>query len=98
MIYRIPPKTRKTLAPIQARDRTLEVLRQLRADPNVQYAQPNYILRIVRTPNDPRFPEQWHYRDNGTGTGQSPGGINLPRAWDTSPGGGRIVQAVLDTG
>ncbi len=98
LLYRIPPTALKTLSPTQARDRTLEVIRQLRADPNVQYAQPNYILRIVRTPNDPRFPEQWHYRDNGTGTGQSPGGINLPRAWDTSTGSGSIVVAVIDTG
>jgi serine protease len=98
LIYRIPPVTLKTLSPMQARDRTLEVLRQLRADPNVLYAQPNYILRIVRTPNDPRFPEQWHYRDHGTGTGQSPGGISLPRAWDTTTGSSSIVVAVLDTG
>ncbi len=97
LIYRIPPIALKTLSPTQARDRTLEVLRQLRADPNILYAQPNYILRIVRTPNDPRFPEQWHYRDHGTGTGQSPGGISLPRAWDTSIGG-NIVVAVIDTG
>ncbi len=98
LLYRIPPTALKTLSPTQARDRTLEVVRQLRADPNVQYAQPNYILRIVRTPNDPRFPEQWHYRDNGTGTGQSPGGISLPRAWDTSTGSSSIVVAVIDTG
>jgi serine protease len=98
LIYRIPPVTLKTLSPMQARDRTLEVLRQLRADPNVLYAQPNYILRIVRTPNDPRFPEQWHYRDHGTGTGQSQGGISLPRAWDTTTGSSSIVVAVLDTG
>jgi len=98
LLYRIPPTALKTLSPTQARDRTLEVLRQLRADPSVQYAQPNYLLRIVRTPNDPRFPEQWHYRDNGTGTGQSPGGINLPRAWDASIGSSSIVVAVIDTG
>jgi serine protease len=98
LIYRIPPTTLKTLSPTQALDRTLEVLQQLRADPNVQYAQPNYILRIARTPNDPRFPEQWHYRDNGTATGQSPGGINLPRAWDATTGSSSIVVAVIDTG
>jgi serine protease len=98
LLYRIPPVALKTLSPTQARDRTLQVLQQLRADPNVQYAQPNYILRIMRTPNDPRFPEQWHYRDNGTGAGQSPGGINLPRAWDASIGSSSIVVAVIDTG
>lgn len=98
IIFRIPVKTLKTLSATQARDRTLNLVQQLRADPNVLYAQPNYILRIMRTPNDPRFPEQWHYRDNGTGTGQSPGGISLPTAWDTNTGSNSIVVAVIDTG
>jgi serine protease len=98
VVYRIPLKTLKTLSATQARDRTLNLVQQLRADPNVEYAQPNYILRIMRTPNDPRFPEQWHYRDNGTGTGQSPGGISLPRAWDVSIGSSSVVVAVIDTG
>ena len=99
IIYRIPPSTARTLSPAQARDRTLAIVRELSARPDVQYAQPNYILHIAdRTPNDPRFPEQWHYFNNGTGTGESPGGINLPRAWDTSTGSSNVVVAVIDTG
>ncbi len=99
IIYRIPPSTARTLSPAQARDRTLAIVRELSARPDVQYAQPNYILHIAdRTPNDPRFPEQWHYFNNGTGTGESPGGINLPRAWDTSTGSSNAVVAVIDTG
>ena len=98
LIYRIAPSVMATLSPAEARNRTLAVVQALAARPDVEYAQPNYILRIARTPNDPRFPEQWHYRDNGTGTGQSPGGISLPRAWDTSTGSSSIVVAVIDTG
>jgi serine protease len=65
----------------------------------VEYAQPNYILRIAdRTPNDPRYPEQWHYFNNGTGAGMVPGGINLPKAWDASTGSNAVVVAVIDTG
>src|SRR3990172_1035729 len=98
LIYRIAPSVMATLSQAEARNRTLALVQALKARPDVEYAQPNYILRIARTPNDPRFPEQWHYRDNGTGTGQSPGGISLPRAWDTSTGSSSIVVAVIDTG
>ena len=99
LIYRIPPRATRGLSPTQARDRTLDLIRQLRARPDVQYAHPNYILRILdRLPNDPRFPEQWHYHNHGPAPGKSPGGISLPRAWDTSTGSPGIVVAVLDTG
>jgi serine protease len=97
-IYRIPPSVIATLSPAEARNRTLALVQALKARPDVEYAQPNYILRIARMPNDPRFPEQWHYRNNGTGAGQSPGGISLPRAWDTSTGSNSVVVAVIDTG
>lgn len=99
VIYKILPAITRTLSTTQAQERTLALIRQIRARPDVEYAQPNYILRIAdTTPNDPRFPEQWHYRTNGTGAGQSPGGINLPRAWDTSTGNASVVVAVIDTG
>jgi serine protease len=65
----------------------------------VEYAQPNYILHIANTtPNDPRYPEQWHYFNNGTAADKSPGGISLPQAWDENTGDAGIVVAVIDTG
>ncbi|MGE5257061.1 MAG: S8 family serine peptidase [Hyphomicrobiales bacterium] len=98
IIYRIPPPLLGTMSTERQQDRTLQLARELSARPDVEYAQLNYILRISRTPNDPRYPEQWHYFNNGTGPGQSPGGINLPTAWDTSTGSSAIVVAVIDTG
>jgi len=98
IIYQIEPATIRALSEAQARDRTLDVVRELNARPDVEYAQPNYIERPFDTnPNDPRYPLQWHYRNNGTGAGESPGGISLPKAWDLTTGG-PIVVAVLDTG
>ena len=65
---------------------------------DVEYAQPNFILEIARTPNDPLYPAQWHYFDNGAGAGQSPGGIGLPETWDINTGDRGIVIAIIDTG
>ena len=99
VIYRISPNVRSAMSRAQLLDRTLQLVRQFAARPDVEYAQPNYILRIAdRSPNDPRYPEQWHYFSNGSGPGQSPGGINLPKAWDTSIGSSAVVVAVIDTG
>jgi serine protease len=60
------------------------------SDPNVEYAEPDLMMRATFTPNDPRYNEQWHYFE-------STGGINAPAAWDRSTGSG-VVVAVLDTG
>jgi serine protease len=98
IIYRIPSSTLGPMSAQMRQDRTLQLVREFSARPDVEYAQPNYILRITRTPNDPRYPEQWHYFTNGAGPGQSPGGINLPTAWDSSIGSSAVVAAVIDTG
>jgi serine protease len=60
------------------------------ADPNVEYAEPDYILRAQFTPNDTRYNEQWHLFE-------FTGGINVPAAWDRATGSG-VVVAVVDTG
>ena len=60
------------------------------SDPNVEYAEPDRIMRHTFTPNDTRYNEQWHYFE-------SAGGINAPLAWDKATGAG-VVVAVIDTG
>jgi serine protease len=72
-----------------------ETVSELRTDPRVAYAVPNYVARASAFPNDPGFSLQWNF--------SGPFGINMPEAWAlaTSRGasGGRgAVVAVLDTG
>ncbi|MGH8026966.1 MAG: S8 family peptidase [Pseudoxanthomonas sp.] len=67
------------------------LLAQLRVDPTVAYAQPDYIKRRLDfIPNDTRFDLQWDFTDPTVG-------IGAPIAWDISSGQG-VVVAVLDTG
>lgn len=66
---------------------TLDAIRRLRMDPDVEYAEPNYIRRPLLTPNDTYFGYQWHYNL-----------IGLPQAWDVTTGSEEIIVAVLDTG
>jgi thermitase len=58
-----------------------------RADPRVEYAEPDYIRTTTRTPNDPLFSQQW-----GMTT------IRAPQAWDVTQGSASRVIAVLDCG
>ena len=99
IIYQIAPSVKATMSTAALKDRTLQLVREFRARPDVEYAQLNYILRrLDKTPNDPRYAQQWHYFNNGTGAGQYPGGINLPKAWDSNTGSSSVVVAVIDTG
>ena len=80
---------------LQARDSaitdklaTLLLIKELAHDPAIVHAAPNYLheLHFTFTPNDPRYPLQWHYPQ-----------INLPQAWPLSSGAG-VVVAVIDSG
>ncbi|TBR10338.1 MAG: peptidase S8 [Lysobacter sp.] len=66
------------------------LMRQIAADPNVEYVEIDKLNHPVMTPNDTRFSEQY-----GFGTGA--GGTYATQAWDITSGAGSVV-AVLDTG
>ncbi len=65
------------------------LMRQIAADPGVEYVEVDQINTPLLTPNDERYPEQWGY--SGTY------GIKANQAWDVTNGAGAVV-AVLDTG
>jgi len=60
-------------------------------NPNVEYAEPNYIAHASMVPNDPYYPLQWHLDNDDYG------GINMEDAWDLSTGSG-VTIAIIDTG
>lgn len=66
---------------------TLKAIKQLRARSDVEYAEPNYRVYPMATPNDPLYPLQVHYPQ-----------INLPLAWDITTGSSTVIVAVVDTG
>jgi serine protease len=66
------------------------LMRQIAADPSVEYVEVDKLNQPVYTPNDTRFSEQF-----GFGTGA--GGTYATQAWDVTNGSGAVV-AVLDTG
>lgn len=71
---------------------------QLRAMPEVRFAEPDYTYQTSRVPNDTQFPQQWHYDNQGQTGGTIDADIDAPEAWDTFTGSSQTVIAVIDTG
>ena len=72
-------------------EQVLQIAKKLANLPEVEYAEPDRIMRHTLVPNDPLYGQQWHYYE-------SVGGINAPAAWDMTTGSSAIVIAILDTG
>ncbi|MDN4592862.1 S8 family peptidase [Polycladomyces subterraneus] len=65
-----------------------QVVREYRNNPNVEYAEPNYIYHADWTPNDPYFStQQW-----------GPQKVQAPAAWDITRGSSSVRIAIVDTG
>jgi thermitase len=80
-----------------------ETLFALRRNPDVEYAEPNYIAYATITPNDPLFDFQYALYNPGSGPPGSPQGeetadIKATSAWEETKGDENIVIAILDTG
>ncbi len=61
---------------------------RLRAEPDVQFAEPNTTVHATITPTDPLYASnQWNLPQ-----------IGMPAAWDRTTGSASVIVAVLDTG
>jgi subtilisin family serine protease len=72
-------------------------------NPNVQYAEPNYIGRpVATTPNDTSFPQLWGMNNTGQTVngfaGTPDADIDAPEAWDATKGSAAVTVGVADTG
>lgn len=77
-----------------ALEEAAEVAKAMERAPGVAYAEPDQIMQIAQTPNDPNYAQQWHYFTPSAGQY----GANLPGAWDITTGSQNTVVAVIDTG
>lgn len=65
----------------------MAAIKMLEADPNVEYAEPNYLARAAVVPNDPLYSSQWALEK-----------ISAPAAWDVVTGTPSAVIALIDSG
>ena len=71
-------------------------------NPNVEYAEPNFIAAPAATPNDPSFGQLWGLHNTGqtvNGVAGTPDAdIDAPEAWNVTQGSTAVVVGVADTG
>lgn len=79
-----------------------EAIKNYEESPDVEYAEPNYIVRTSAIPDDPRFGAQWGLYNTGQNvngiSGTTGADIGATGAWDTTKGSSSVVVAVIDTG
>jgi subtilisin family serine protease len=68
-------------------ERAKEVLDSLRKNPNVVFAEYDYLTKIDYDPNDPYYPAQVYLPN-----------MNTAAAWDITLGDPNVIIAILDTG
>jgi len=61
-------------------------------DPNVEFAEPNYIYRLCNTPNDQYYNMQWALNQSNDAD------VDAPEAWDIETGSSDIIIAIVDSG
>ncbi len=75
-----------------------QALDRMKKNPHVKYAEPNYIVSVDVTPNDPRFNELWGMLNTGQTGGTPDADIDADMAWGVSRGSRSVVVGVIDTG
>ncbi|MCX5697979.1 MAG: S8 family serine peptidase, partial [Candidatus Omnitrophica bacterium] len=63
------------------------VIAAYQGDPNVEYAEPNYIGKAQLIPNDPRYKDQWSHKTT-----------HAEEGWNITTGTPKVVIAIIDTG
>ncbi|HEU4413511.1 MAG TPA: S8 family serine peptidase, partial [Candidatus Angelobacter sp.] len=75
-----------------------DAIRMYRNNPSVLYAEPDYIVQVTGTPNDPFFSTQWNLLNAGQNSGTVGADIHAAEAWNITTGSAGVVVAVLDSG
>lgn len=65
----------------------LNYCKNIKKEPSIKYAEPNYISYVFKTPNDPMFNQQW-----------GPDKIKCPDGWEYTTGDSDVSIAIIDTG
>jgi subtilisin family serine protease len=82
--------------------RVQKAVAELKGQPGVEYAQPNYVGRVSAVPDDEFFDLQWGLENTGQtvlGTaGTADDDIDAPEAWNTTTGSSDVTVAIEDTG
>jgi len=78
---------------------TREMLQELKKQPYVENASPNFRLYAdATTPNDKKFRRLWGLHNTGQTGGTADIDMDAPEAWDKNTGSPGVIAAVIDSG
>ena len=75
-----------------------EAVQISRNNPDVLYAEPNYIVHTTAIPNDTRFGDLWGLHNFGQSGGTQGADIDVLGAWNFTTGSINVIVAVIDSG
>lgn len=75
-----------------------QAIRTYRHNPAVLYVEPNYVVHLLGSPNDPMFSQMWGLQNTGQNGGVAGADIHATQAWNLTTGSSSVVVALLDTG
>jgi thermitase len=77
-----------------------EAIETYEADPNVEFAEPDFVLRPAQTTpaNDSYYPRLYGLNNTGQNGGIQDADVDAPEAWKTIKGNTDTVVAVIDEG
>ncbi len=77
-----------------------EAVQRYEASPDVEYAEPDYLLQPAQTvsPSDPYYPRLYGLNNTGQTYGTPDSDVDAKEAWGTTTGNRTTVVAVIDEG
>ena len=79
-------------------DVTPSLVDNVARDSRVRYAEPNYILQVNDTPDDPEWESLWALNNTGQTGGKTDADIDALEGWEVTTGSTNVIVAVIDTG
>jgi subtilisin-like proprotein convertase family protein/subtilisin family serine protease len=91
-------KGRLARVDLTGRYKATAAIEQLEKHPAIEYAEYNYIVHVLGTPNDPSFGELWGLNNTGQAGGTANADISAVDAWDVTTGNSDVIVGIVDTG
>lgn len=75
-----------------------EIIKEFESNPDVEYVQPNYRLKLHSATEEPRFIEQWGLNNTGKYGGTYGFDVQVIPAWEKTMGSSEVIVGIIDTG
>ncbi|MBN2513780.1 MAG: S8 family serine peptidase [Sedimentisphaerales bacterium] len=83
---------------LESKKSVAQAIKELSANPDVKYAEANYLVYAAAVPNDPLQGKLWGLHNTGQTGGTPDADIDAPEAWNIVTGSDQVVVGLIDSG